>query len=143
MLEVFAKSTSELKYNLMFWKETLKRRNVEETKTRGIVEGIESEQVRSLKYLGAQVQNDGKQEAEINERIGTAMKMYYAPNRNFLRMRAIGEKTKDKAFFPNLHVRWWELTKDIRSRIQTAEMNKNDYEKRQSEKRRGETRTGS
>ena len=31
------------------------------------VEGIKLEQVKSFKYLGVQIQNNGKQEAEINE----------------------------------------------------------------------------
>ena len=47
------------------------------------VEDIKLEQVKNFKYLGAQIQNNGKQEAEINERISTAMKMYYTSNGNF------------------------------------------------------------
>ena len=41
------------------------------------IEGIKLEQVKSFKYLGVQIQNNGKQEAKINERISTAT------NRNF------------------------------------------------------------
>ena len=47
------------------------------------VEGIKLEQVRKFKYLGVQIQNNGKQEARINKRISTAMKIYYTLNRNF------------------------------------------------------------
>ena len=46
------------------------------------VEGIKLEQVKSFDYLGVQIQNNGKQEAETNERISTAMKKL---NRNFLK----------------------------------------------------------
>ena len=49
------------------------------------MEDIKLEQVKSFKYLGVQTQNKGKQEAEINERISTAMKIYYTPNKNFLK----------------------------------------------------------
>ena len=47
------------------------------------VEGIKLEQVKNFQYLGVQIQNNGKQEAEINERINTAMKIYNTLNRNF------------------------------------------------------------
>ena len=50
--------------------------------------------MKSFKYLGVQFQNNEKQEAEINERISTAMKIYYTLNGNFLRMKAITKKTK-------------------------------------------------
>ena len=102
------------------------------------VEGIKLEQLKSFKYLGAQIQNNGKQEAEINEKIGTAMKIYYKLNINFQRMRTITEKTKVnvyKAIFClilSYGCESWVLTKDIGSRIQVAESeNKRDYEKRQ------------
>ena len=58
------------------------------------VEGIKLKQVKRFKYLWVQIQNNEKQEAEINERISTATKIYYALNRNFLSMRAITKKTK-------------------------------------------------
>ena len=62
------------------------------------VKGIKLEQVKSFKYLGAQIQNNGKQETETNERISTAMKIYYTLNRNFLRTRAITKTTKINAY---------------------------------------------
>ena len=34
------------------------------------VEGIKLKHVKSFKYLGVQIQSNGKQEAKINERIG-------------------------------------------------------------------------
>ena len=52
------------------------------------------EQVKSFKYLRVQIQNSGKQEAEINERISTAMMICYMPNRNFLRVSAITKRAK-------------------------------------------------
>ena len=95
----------------MLWKEASKKRNVninmEETKIMILggeesiemeVEGIKLEQVRSFKYLGVQIKNNGKQEAEINKRISTAMKIYYALKRNFLKMIAIAKKTKLKVY---------------------------------------------
>ena len=106
-LAVFAKNISELQYNFMLWKEKLKKRNmninIDKTKIMILVaeksveievESIKLEQVKSFKYLGVQIQNNGKQKAEINERINTAMKIYYTPNGNFLGMRAITKKTK-------------------------------------------------
>ena len=57
-------------------------------------EGIKLEQVNSFKYLGVQIRNNGKQETKRNERISTAMKIYYMLNRNFFRMRAITKKAK-------------------------------------------------
>ena len=88
----FAKNRSGVKYNLMLWKEELKKRNVEKTKIMILggeksvemeVEGIKLERVKSFKYLGIQIENNGKQEAEINERISTKIKTYYMLNRNF------------------------------------------------------------
>ena len=86
----------ELKYNLILWKEALQKRNVNINmgKTKIMIldgeksveiemEGIKLEPVKSFKYLGLQIQNNGKQEAEVNERISTAMKIYYTLNRNF------------------------------------------------------------
>ena len=64
----------------------------------------------------------------MNERISTAMKIYYTPNRNFLRMRAIAEKIKVNVYKPIFRSiltycgESWVLTKDNRSRIQIAEM---------------------
>ena len=39
------------------------------------MEGSKLEQVKSFKHLGVQIQNNGKQEADINERISAAMKL--------------------------------------------------------------------
>ena len=77
---MFAKNKSEIKYKLMLWKEALKKRNINIEKNknydigwRGTCRngsgGYKLEQVKSFKYLGAQIQNNGKQEAEINEGI--------------------------------------------------------------------------
>jgi len=84
-LVMFAKNRSVLKYNLMLRKEKLKGNmniNMEKTKIMLLseeesvemeVEDIKLEQVKSLKYLGVQIQNNGKQEAEINKRFSTVM----------------------------------------------------------------------
>ena len=58
------------------------------------LEAIKLEQVKSSKYLGIQIQNNRKQEADTNERISTTMKIYYTLNRNFLRKGAITESPK-------------------------------------------------
>ena len=92
------------------------------------VEDIKLEQVKSFKYLGVQIQNNGKQEAETNKRISTAMKLYYTLNRNFLKMREIIKNAKvnvHKAIFCPIFTygrESWVLTKDIKSRIRAAEM---------------------
>ena len=70
-LVVFAKNTSKLKYYLMLWKETVKKRNVNiNTENMKImilggqesleieVEGIKLERVKSFKYLGLRIQNN-------------------------------------------------------------------------------------
>ena len=57
------------------------------------VGSIKLKQVKSLKCLGVQIHKNAKQEAEINERISTAKKMYYTPNRNVLRLRANTKNT--------------------------------------------------
>ena len=49
------------------------------------VEDIKLEQVKSLKYLGVQIQNSGKQEAGMNEIIRTATNIYCTLNKNFLK----------------------------------------------------------
>ena len=67
-LVVFAKNRSELKYNLVLWKEALKKRNINfnmaKTKIMVLggkesiemeVEGIKLEQVKSFKYVGVQI----------------------------------------------------------------------------------------
>ena len=104
---VFMKNRNELKYKLMLWKKTLKKKymNIDMEKTKIMklgeeervemeVEGIKLEQVMSFKYLGVQIQNNEKQDEEMNERINRAMKMHYTLNRNFLRMRTRTKKTK-------------------------------------------------
>ena len=81
-LVVFAKNRSELKYNLMLWNEALKKinMNINMEKTKIMIIGgeetvemevgsIKLEQVKSFKYLGVQIQNNGKQESEINEEL--------------------------------------------------------------------------
>ena len=91
-------------------------------------EGIKLKQVKSFKCLGVQIKNNGKQEAEIKERISTALKVNYTLNRNFLRTRTITKNTKVnvyKLIFCSICTNGresWVLTKDIRCRIQAAEM---------------------
>ena len=141
-LVVFVEKRSELKYNLMLWTQALKKINMninmDEMKIMILsgeesvgmeVEGIKLQQVRSFKYLGLQIQNNGKQEAEVNEWISTVMKIYYTLNRNFpRRRREITEKTKVnvyKAIFCPISTydcESWILMKDIRNRIQAAEI---------------------
>ena len=95
-LVVFAKNRSELKYNLILWNEALKKRNMninmEKTKITVLdgevnvemeVEVIKLEHVKSFKYLRVQIRDYRKQEAEINAKISTAVKIYYTLNRNF------------------------------------------------------------
>ena len=47
------------------------------------VDGIKLEQLKSFKYSEIQIQNNGKQDAEMNERISTAIKKYYTLNKKF------------------------------------------------------------
>ena len=76
--------------------------------------------------MGVQIQNNGSQEIEINEGISTAMKIHYTLK--VLRMKSITKKTKISVYKSILYLiltccsESWTLTKNIRSRIQAAEI---------------------
>lgn len=141
-LVLFARSETELKHNLVVWKEALEKRNMrinmEKTKIMAVgsveetihieIDKVQLEQVKSYKYLGVQIQSDGGQEAEINERISAAAKVYFALNRNFIGRKQVSNKTKIsvyKAIFRTVLIygsESWVLTDTLKSRIQAVEM---------------------
>jgi Reverse transcriptase (RNA-dependent DNA polymerase)/Endonuclease-reverse transcriptase len=143
-LVLFAKNEKDLKQNIMAWRNALKKRNmninVEKTNIMVIgeeeqdtqidmeIDEVKVKQVQNFKYLGVQIQSNGKQDAEINERISAASKVYHALNKNFLGMKQISRNTKLKVykaiFCPILTYgsESWILTQNIKSRLQATEM---------------------
>lgn len=79
-----------MQHNLELWKEALQERqlkiNIQKTKIMAIsnrdrtlniqIDGKTIEQVKEFKYLGALLDNNGKQERDITERIDKAIKTY-------------------------------------------------------------------
>lgn len=139
---IFAKNEIDLQQNLEIWNKSLRKRNLkinsEKTKIMIIgkddkqasvtLDGRKIEQVNTIKYLGVNLNKDGKNEAEINERIEKAMRNYYALNNKFIRRKEISIKTKitvyKTIYKPVLTYgsESWVLTKQQKSRIQAAEM---------------------
>ena len=93
------------------------------------VGGIKLEQVKSFKYLGVRIQNNWRQEAEIKERISAASSLCMLcieqkiskGERNY---RKDQSKCVKAIFSPILTCgsENWVLTRNVRSKIQAAEM---------------------
>ncbi|CAF4995061.1 unnamed protein product, partial [Rotaria sp. Silwood1] len=86
------------------------------------------DQVNKFKYLGVQFSNDGKQDGEIDRRIGAASGVLRSLYRTVVTKTELSKKTKlaifKSVYRPTLiygHEQWI-LTEKIRSRIQSAEM---------------------
>lgn len=141
-LAIWAKNEKELQENLEIWNRSLQTRNlkINTEKTKVMVIGKnniqtkiqlndkEIEQVDSFKYLGVTIQKDGKNEAEINNRIESAIKVYYALGNTFVRKKEVSKKTKltvyNTIYKPILTFgcESWTLTKQQESKIQASEM---------------------
>lgn len=85
-------------------------------------------QVKIFKYLGVQFSDDGKQDGEIDRRIGAASGILRSLNRSVVTKAELSKKTKlsifKSVYRPTLiygHEQWI-LTERTRSRIQSAEM---------------------
>lgn len=139
---LIAGSEKQLQENLKVWKETIENEGMEINidKTKILVVGEQSidteikvgdikiEQVREYKYLGITLNETGKQEAEINERIGKTIKLYHAMNQKFINKKEISKQTKTKIFNTvyrpvlTYGCESWTLTNRQKSKIQAVEM---------------------
>jgi uncharacterized protein YabE (DUF348 family) len=85
------------------------------------------EQVETFKYLGAQINQEGRIDEEINTRIASSSKLFNSIKSGFLNHKEIIEETKlsvyKSTFSPILSFasETWVLNKKHRSKIQTME----------------------
>lgn len=141
-LLVYARNVNDLQVNLSIWETALKKRNMrinaEKTKVMSIgkhdrkivtyIDGKVIEQVEIFKYLGISIHQEGKEEAEINNRIESGIKLYYAMNKAFITKREISKKAKitvfNTIFKPILTYgsESWILNNQTKSKIQALEM---------------------
>jgi len=84
-------------------------------------------QVNNFKYLGVQFSNDGKQDGEIDRRIGAASGVLRSLYRSVVTKSELSKKTK-LAIFKSMYRpapiyghEQWILTEKTRSRIQSAD----------------------
>jgi hypothetical protein len=117
--------------NLKIWNESLKnrslKRNPDKTKTIVIAKNGKKhnikigkqqiEQVETFKYLGVQINQEGRIDEEINTRIASSSKLFNAIKSGILNHKEIIEKTKlsiyKSTFSPTLSFasETWVLTK--------------------------------
>ncbi|KAK9716879.1 hypothetical protein QE152_g24490 [Popillia japonica] len=104
----FSSSGKDLQHNLNMWNETFKKMQmtVNKDKTKVMVLGKEEEhinieidgqileQVNTFKYLGVQIDSQGRGNIEVEARIDQTVKLYHSLNRSFLNQREISKKTK-------------------------------------------------
>src|SRR3978361_1866842 len=107
-LAVFAKNEVDLQYNLEMWKGAIEEKNlklnVDKTKVMSIgknntavtirLNGMTMEQTDSYRFLGVRIHRSGKNEAELNDKIEKAMKVYRALNRTLIRKKEVSTGTK-------------------------------------------------
>ena len=141
-LVILAGSEIELQKNMETWRESLAERNmkinIEKTKVMVVgkenkdvkveMDGMTLQQVKDFKYLGIHIQENGRQEAEVNERVTTAVKTYHALGNKFLRKREISRGTKMSVYrtiycpILTYGCESWVMTNTMKSKIQAAEM---------------------
>lgn len=92
------------------------------------IDGEKIEQVDHFQYLGVIIDRTGTQEADINNRIQKANKLYYAMNTNFINKKEISKQTKLTVFKTiyrpvlTFGCESWTLTEQQKSKIQAVEM---------------------
>lgn len=141
-LTILARNEEDMQYNMEIWKTELEKQglkiNIEKTKVMSVGEkgsniliklnGSIIEQTDSYRYLGVMLHESGRNEAELNNRVESAMKIYYALNKKFIRKKEITARTKmsvyNTVFKPILTYgsESWVLTQSQRSKIQAVEM---------------------
>ena len=141
-LVILARSEVELQSNIETWRVALSKRNmkINMEKTRVMVVGKERknvkievdgrklQQVTVCKYLGVNIQDSGRQEAEINERVTAAVRAYHAMSNSFVGKREVSRRTKlsvyRSIYCPILTYgcESWVMTNTMKSKLQAAEM---------------------
>lgn len=139
---ITAGSEKKLQENLKIWKEKMEEEgmeiNINKTKIMVIgdkdikinieINNVKIEQVEEFKYLGVTLEETGKQEAEINERIDKTIKLYYAMNQKFINKKEITKQTKIKVFNTiyrpvlTYGCESWNLSIRQKNKIQAMEM---------------------
>jgi hypothetical protein len=139
---LIAAKERNLNYNLKIWNESLKNRglkiNTDKTKTMVIAKNAkkhnikvgkqQTEQVETFKYLGAQINQEGRINEEINTRIASSSKLFNSIKSGFLNHKEIIDKTKLSVYkftfstILSFASETWVLNKKHKSNIQTMEM---------------------
>uniref|UniRef100_A0A1Y1JWU5 Reverse transcriptase domain-containing protein n=1 Tax=Photinus pyralis TaxID=7054 RepID=A0A1Y1JWU5_PHOPY len=142
-LVIAANTKNGLQGNINSWNETLKthgmKMNINKTKVMIISQGEEEvlnitvdnkviEQVPNIKYLGVNIERNGNQKMDVDDRINKTMKLYYAMNQRFIKKKEIRTKTKmtvyKTIYRPTLTYgsESWVLTTNMKSKLQAVEM---------------------
>lgn len=139
---VMAGSASELQTNLLIWKEILTensmKMNIEKTKVMAVanepqqmhiqIEGKVIEQVQQFNYLGVIIENTGRQELDITEKIEKSNKLYYAINKTFINKKEVSRKTKMTVYKTIVRpiltygCESWVMSRRIKARVAASEM---------------------
>lgn len=139
---IIAGNEKALRENLEIWNQTLQNNSMKMNKSKTKVMVISKErksleikidnehieQVSSFQYLGRALEETGKQEIEIRNRIEKANKTYYALNKGILNKKEVSRKTKMnvyKAIYRPILTygcESWVLTKQEKSQIGAIEM---------------------
>lgn len=137
-----ADSDKNLQFNMKVLTEELAKKkmkiNVEKSKTMVIggkgkrlqikVKGTVLEQVKNFKYLGAHLNEEGRMEDEIKERIGAAGRFFHAIRNSFIGKKEVSMRAKvtvyKTVFLPIISYssESWTLSKKLESKIQAMEM---------------------
>jgi galactitol-specific phosphotransferase system IIB component len=113
---VFGATEKELQENLNIWNKVLKEQqmkiNIVKTKIMVItkdeknvdieIEGTKIEQVNEFKYLGVTINNKGKEDTEINQRISAATKLYHTLGKIFIGKKRNYQKDKNDRISNNI-----------------------------------------
>ena len=92
------------------------------------VNGVEIENVRTMKYLGAMLEEEGWCEAEVDHRIGAASKVIEALSKEVINRRELNKSIKlrviNATVIPTLlyACETWTLLERHKSKVQTFEM---------------------
>ncbi|KAF2883185.1 hypothetical protein ILUMI_22985 [Ignelater luminosus] len=62
------------------------------------IEQIELEQVNQIKYLGSWITEDGKVEAQLDDRVPATTKLYFSLNRQIFNKKKLYTRTKTRMF---------------------------------------------
>ena len=139
---VVAEKADDLQTNLEIWHATLKEFEMKLNKTktkvmvigqerkdlRIVIDGVPIEQVNHFKYLGVELEEDGRQEMEVNTRIEKTLKLYHLMSKNFIGRTEISTKTKINVFkavyrpILTFGCESWVLNQKQKNRIQAIEM---------------------